>query len=258
MTLSPNTEIKKGLAICKDCGDFSVETVKLPISGREVAKGPYCDRCQEKQDKAAADVAEKTEQARLKWRHEKIHNLLQAAGVKRRYLGCSLESYLGKKPSSIPSIIYGPVGTGKTHLAVGFLREVILTKGQDAGRFIRAVDLFKDIRDSFHDKSAESEKALLYEFGAKVPLLVLDDLGTEKVTEWVEQTLYDLIDRRYGEELTTIVTTNIVPDKLVEHYPAHGDRLVSRILGMGIAFRTYGEDKRIEKAEKKRQQQAKA
>jgi len=85
---------------------------------------------------------------------------------------------------------------------------------------------------------------LLDHYGAKVVLLVLDDLGAEKVSDFVLQTLYDLLDRRYGECLETIITSNLSLDQLTVHYGSHGDRLASRIAGMGPALVLKGKDRR--------------
>lgn len=226
--------------------------MELPMSGRIVAKSRYCDECQAIVDEEERQERQREADKAARWRQENIEELLRKAGVIKRYLRCSLENFEGPRPSGTPSYLWGSVGAGKTHLAVGFLREALLKRGREAGRFIRAVDLFKEIRDTFNEGSAESEMALLREYGAKVPLLVIDDLGTEKVTEWVEQTLYDLLDRRYGEELETIITSNLDPDRLADHYHNHGTRLVSRIAAMGVVFEVKGEDRRKIEAKRKK------
>lgn len=230
---------------CHKCGEIKVEAMVLPISGRVCAKAPLCDDCQGILDlEAEAEGKRKVAEAKRR-RSENIETLLRRAGVMGRYVACAMENYKGKQPVGMPAYIYGPVGRGKTHLAVGFLREAILRDGEEAGRFIRAVDLFKEIRDTFSEKSARNERALLEEFGKVVPLLVIDDLGTEKVSEWVEQTLYDLIDRRYGELLDTIITSNLEPAALSAHYTNHGPRLMSRIFAMGPVYRVEGDDRRL-------------
>ncbi len=179
-----------------------------------------------------------------KFRRENIQNLLAKVGVTKRYLGCSLENYRGKVPESRPVFINGPPGTGKTHLAVAYLREDLLAHGEEHCRFVRTVDLLKAIRNSFNDNSGDSEKYLLDYYGAKVPFLVLDDLGAEKVSDFVLQTLYDLLDRRYGECLETLITSNLSLEELAGHYLGHGDRLASRIAGMGPTLVLRGKDRR--------------
>jgi hypothetical protein len=177
-------------------------------------------------------------------RRQNIGLLLQNAGVLPRYQACSLDNFKGRLPASRPAFVCGPPGTGKTHLAVGYLREDVIANGEEHCRFIRTVDLLKKIRDSFDDRSGQSEKELLEYYGSKVPFLVLDDLGTEKVSDFVLQTLYDLLDRRYGECLDTLITSNLTLDDLAVYYRSHGDRLASRIVGMGPPLITQGEDQR--------------
>jgi len=251
--LSPETQTSRdsqnndpqALYKCHKCGEMKVEAMTLPVSGRVCAKAPFCDDCQKLVDlEVEAEEKRKVEAAKRR-RLENIETLLKRVGVMGRYVHCSMENFQGKQPIGMPAYIYGPVGRGKTHLAVGFLREAILKTGEEAGRFIRAVDLFKEIRDTFSEKSARNERALLEEFGKAVPLLVIDDLGTEKVSEWVEQTLYDLIDRRYGELLDTIITSNLEPAALSAHYTNHGPRLMSRIFAMGPLYEVEGVDRRI-------------
>ncbi len=147
----------------------------------------------------------------------------------------------------MPSFITGPTGVGKTHLAVGFLREELLAKGQEAGRFLRAVDFLKNIRCSFRNDNGADERAILNLYGRGTPFLVLDDLGAEKVTDFAVQTLYDLIDFRYGNCLVTLITSNLSLDELANHYGSHGHRLASRIAGMGPTLVLKGKDRRWER-----------
>lgn len=77
------------------------------------------------------------------------------------------------------------------------------------------------------------------------PFLVLDDLGTEKLSDWVQEKLYAILDWRYGQELPTLVTSNLTLAELASHYRAHGPRLASRIAGMGEEVELRGRDRRV-------------
>ena len=99
----------------------------------------------------------------------------------------------------------GPAGVGKTHLAVSIIRALI-EKGF-AGVFYEFGSLLKQIQDSYNPISKSSElKVLAPVYQADV--LVLDELGATVPTEWVRDTMYQIINKRYNDNKLTIFTTN--------------------------------------------------
>lgn len=101
-------------------------------------------------------------------------------------------------------LLMGPVGTGKTHLAVAALQELISAKGV-SGRFADFTSLVLEIQMTF-DGSGSSRDILQPLIAAEV--LVLDELGAGKVTPWVMDLLYYLVNTRYVSNRLTIFTTN--------------------------------------------------
>jgi len=106
-------------------------------------------------------------------------------------------------------LFMGRCGVGKTHLAVAILKALALEKGV-TGRFCDFHQLLREIKNSYNPVSGISEKQLLEPIcGTRV--LVLDDLGAEKPSPWVIDTLHFVINQRYLRQLTTLITTNF-PD----------------------------------------------
>ena len=162
---------------------------------------------------------------------------LEASGVPKRYLGYSLDTFVGyeamKKTcrdlAAAPGLgllLYGRTGCGKTHLGVAVLREIVRTGGK--GAWVTAPEMLLSIRRAFRDESGKSEDELIAEWATK-PFLVLDDLGAEKDSEHALATLYLIIDRRNREEMPTVVTTNYTPEEIEEKL---GGRIASRLSDM--------------------------
>ena len=75
----------------------------------------------------------------------------------------------------------------------------------------------------------------------RMPLLVIDDLGKEKRSEWTDQIMYEVINARNGSNLPIVITTNLSPQEIIERY----DKAVtSRLMGMCKFSQMTGEDRR--------------
>ncbi len=103
-------------------------------------------------------------------------------------------------------LLIGPSGVGKTHLAVAMLRHLILNKTIPC-LFCDYRDLLKQIQHSYNPSVQTTELELLRPV-FQTEVLVLDDLGAVKPTEWVWDTVSVILNTRYNENRTTIITTN--------------------------------------------------
>jgi DNA replication protein DnaC len=133
----------------------------------------------------------------------------------------------------------GPVGTGKTHLAACVVNAFLdqLKRVTFGG----VVDLLGRIRRSYGEEAQEEEWEIIDEL-TTAPLLVLDDLGKERVKDWVEEILFRIIDVRYGEKRPLVITTNFSPQDLEKRYPEKGYAIVSRLAEMCTGVYLGGED----------------
>ena len=160
----------------------------------------------------------------------RIDRLLQVACIPARYEHCTLADFstdftgahrslagarlaagrfVEEYPLERTGLLFtGPIGAGKTHLAVGIIHELVRSKGVPC-RFSDYRELLKEIQNSYNPSVQTSELEILRPvFDAEV--LVLDELGAVKPTEWVFDTVSHILNSRYNEKKTTIITTNFL------------------------------------------------
>ena len=155
---------------------------------------------------------------------------VEQAHIPRRYEHCSLDSYESHFPSAHRSLsaahlrarkfvdsypletagtgllLTGSIGVGKTHLAVGILQALVAERGA-SGLFYDYRDLLKQVQNSYNRQVSATELEILAPvFNAEV--LVLDELGASKPTDWVWDTVAHILNTRYNDRRTTIITTN--------------------------------------------------
>ena len=145
-------------------------------------------------------------------------------------------------------IFSGPSGTGKTHLAVSVVK-TLLRKGVPS-LFVDFHDLLTEIRSSYDDLSQTSELQILRPV-LTTEVLVLDDLGSQRMTEWMQDTVFHIVNLRYQHKKALIATTNLAfePSK-TSPQEALRDRLgyktVSRLYEMCTQIELDGPDYRKE------------
>ena len=103
-------------------------------------------------------------------------------------------------------LLIGTIGVGKTHLAVGIIKELILSKGI-ACLFYDYRELLKQIQNSYNDTVKTTELDVLRPV-FETEVLALDELGAVKPTDWVWDTVSLILNTRYNDNRTTIITTN--------------------------------------------------
>jgi DNA replication protein DnaC len=188
------------------------------------------------------------------------------ARIPRRFVGCSLSNYrpaegngsqlraLGlahRLVKEYPAVdhgllLTGPCGVGKTHLSVAILRGII-EKGMPC-LFYEFGALLKDIQSSYEPGSRTSESDVLTPV-CEAEVLVLDELGAVRPTDWARGMMTQIVGRRYNDRRLTVFTTNYADapgqpsDETLED--RIGVRLRSRLYEMCRTLVVEGEDYRI-------------
>ena len=141
--------------------------------------------------------------------------------------------------------LFGEVGTGKTSLAM-----LISKAALEAGRSVAIYSmprLLADIRSTFDDRS-DTSYSELFDRLTSVDLLHIDDVGAEKTSDWVLEQLYAIINERWQEERSIVITTNLMDtDELKAQI---GPRTVSRLedmCGREGVIPVMGNDRRVPK-----------
>lgn len=144
-------------------------------------------------------------------------------------------------PKSPNLFLFGQVGTGKTFLANCIAKEV-LDKGYSV--LYLSINDMLDSLNSYQFASAQNKQdmRLKIDFIYNAELLVIDDLGTEYVTEFTKSYLFEVVNQRMVQGRATIISSNLDYEKLQEVYD---QRLFSRILGNYIPLEFYGNDLRL-------------
>ena len=139
-------------------------------------------------------------------------------------------------------LFLGPPGVGKTHLTVAILKELMQQKGV-ACLFCSYQELLRRIRDSYNPISLSTESEVVRPV-LETEVVAIDDLGAERVSDWVEDTVTYILNYRYTQKKITILTSNLpdTSEKVKERSPsgkyAVGDTLDKRI-GVRVRSRLF-------------------
>lgn len=175
-------------------------------------------------EEAAARVEAKFEEEDRARKRERIDRLIGRSGLGRRFQQRTFENFECSTPEQQKCfnlakryadtfadrlqdgkglLMIGSIGAGKTHLAAAIANQ-LLAAGIPV-IFKTSIDLLSDIRSTYDTDTQESKVVDTY---GTVELLILDDLGKEKVTAWAASMIFSIINARYENMLPTIITTN--------------------------------------------------
>lgn len=175
--------------------------------------------------------------------HKRLRDWLPSNSSKRR----AVESWSAAWPLTYPFLVLaGSIGTGKSHLAAGVLWR--LAEEHDVyGQFWPVPELLDRYRASYNGRDDERESTADVDAAInRIPLLVLDDFGKERATDWASERLFALIDQRWRNHQATVVTTNLALRE-IEALGGLGSRLLDAERSQLVFF--DGADQRGRRAE---------
>lgn len=143
-------------------------------------------------------------------------------------------------------LIWGEYGNGKSHLAAAVAHTV-----KDKGRtvvFQTMPELLERIRQTFNDRNNKETERDIMRALHDCELLVLDDVGAEKLSDWVQDVLFRIVDGRYRQKKPIMYTTNLKPNDLKDRV---GPRIYDRMMETSILVQNTGTSYRMKVAEKR-------
>ena len=208
---------------CEQCNKYiaaiTVEVPQLRIKNKIL---PTCECVVEREE---AKICEAQNFAKKR----EIEKLFSISNLGERFSKSTFESFLDRNGSETAYkvavkyvktfkewngeslMLWGEPGNGKTHLAAAIVNE--LSKKGYIVVFQSVPELLQRIRSTFNSENKENETQIMRAL-LECDLLILDDIGAEKTTEWVEEKLFNIIDGRYRKELPTLYTSNLEPKEL--------------------------------------------
>jgi DNA replication protein DnaC len=242
------------LTACARCGGTGFEIVTR--DEREFARPCAC-----RQPSGSAGGADVLSRCRIPPRYEQCTleifeagNPSLVAAHEKAVSYCAGYPYLGAVNEGLGLLLTGDNGVGKTHLAVAVLRQLCEAKGA-RGQFWDFHELIREIKNSYNEETHTTELQVL-EPVVETDVLLLDDLGAWKMTDWMNDTLFYILNSRYLAKRATLITTNYQDadreavlsadplrrrEFLVERI---GQRLRSRLMEMCVVIPMRGLDHR--------------
>jgi DNA replication protein DnaC len=251
--------------ICPHCGrELRAEWVDFPPAlQRKYGRGgewyyhPCTPECEQKNDRREWELMR---------REARVATLRERSGLSKRMKGYTFASF---KPYLSPAAaraaekvesylksweenreagrgLYfcGGVGTGKTHLAVAVMNELMQRK-RVPSLFVTVPEFLDNLREAYMIPGRDLDEWM--DAVKNAELLVFDDLGAEKPNPWVRERIFVIVNHRYREALPTLFTSNIGPRDLATQL---GERTASRIIAMCEWISLEGADYREMEARK--------
>ena len=247
-----DTETEQKQAVCPEHGEYTSTRFKLMTRWMSWTSCPECAAEAEAQRKAEEEA--KAKRAAEQRRANLIDSIYRDSGIPLRYAqavfktykpGCekskqalaSCRSYVERwehvYDEGLNLIMTGTAGTGKTHLAIAVMHELI-EKHTIGVRYTTVSQLIRAIRSTYNSDSGPTEQDVFDSY-SRVPLLVLDEIGVKYASDFEKAAIFEIIDNRYNDRLPTVLISNLALKAIAE---VMGERTIDRLSegGSVLAF----------------------
>lgn len=243
--------------ICKECRDAGFTSGSISYQAYGSSDKYFCRHCAKGENLFEQWKKEPAQQKCFRaWKQDKIDRAIRISGVDGVFQNIRLNDIKSESSLAKSCIKYvenweeirltgegyyfwGNVGAGKTFIASALANELMKAKLVEV-LFIRMPEAAKRVKKSF-DSFVKNEDKKLFDRMKDVELLVIDDLGVEKVSEWLIDEMYQIIDFRWRNKKPMIITSNRSLDDLSKVYP---EQIPSRIKGCCKNIHFKASDKR--------------
>lgn len=234
--VTTNTTASHSSEFCEHCGN-EVKAIPVEVFGKTRWVQPVC-KCEQDIKKAEVNRLVKAKE------ENEVRMLFSISNIGEKYLNASFENFLMRQGSEnafkvakhyaehfdefdYESImLWGDVGNGKTHLAASVHNH--LTAQGKVVVFVSMPELLSKIKATFNRNNNESEQQIMKAL-VICDLLIIDDLGAEKTSDWVQETVFEIFDARCRRERPILATSNLNPKQLPEQI---GKRACDRLVEM--------------------------
>ncbi len=215
------TDLGEAVKACEVHGEFTSKGIRLNIGGgREI--WTQCPQCL----KEAAEREEAEQRAKAaEMARRRLDAALGASGMPSRFHSRRFDTFVASTPAQQAAlnvcveyaenfdrslqiggslVLAGKPGTGKSHLAASIMHALM---PKHDTRYMTCMDMIRSIRDTWRKGSEMSETQVLNEL-TKLDLLVIDEVGVQYGTDGEQTIIFDILDRRYREEMPVVLLTN--------------------------------------------------